>query len=76
MKISFYTLGCKLNQAESDELKEQLINKKYEIVDFGEQENICIIRACAVTSRASQKTRQLIRRAKNKNIYVIATGCL
>jgi threonylcarbamoyladenosine tRNA methylthiotransferase MtaB len=76
MKISFYTLGCKLNQAESDELKEKLLAKQYEIVDFASDEDISIIRACAVTHGASQRTRQIIRQIKRKKSYVIATGCL
>ncbi|MBD3311795.1 MAG: tRNA (N(6)-L-threonylcarbamoyladenosine(37)-C(2))-methylthiotransferase MtaB [Candidatus Magasanikbacteria bacterium] len=76
MKISLYTLGCKLNQAETDELKKSLIKANFSVVPFDSGEDIAIIRACGVTCGASQRTRQMIRRVKRKGVYVIATGCL
>ncbi len=75
-KISFYTLGCKLNQAETDELKKNLIKMGFVIVPFGSSEDITIIRACGVTCNASRTVREVIRRVKRQGVYVIATGCL
>jgi threonylcarbamoyladenosine tRNA methylthiotransferase MtaB len=76
MKLSFITLGCKLNQAETEQIKKIFLNKNFEIVPFGSQANIVVIRACAVTMGASQTTREYIRRAKRSGAYVIAGGCL
>lgn len=76
MKISFVTLGCKLNQAETDELKQSLKQRGIFAVPFGSDENVCVVRACGVTCGASQTTREYIRRAKRQGIYVITSGCL
>jgi len=76
MRVSLCTLGCKLNQAETEELKKTLIAKGFSVVPFKEHADIAIVRACAVTANASQTTRGLIRRAKRRGAYVIAGGCL
>jgi len=76
MKISIYTLGCKLNQAESQYLSQDLESAGFEVVKFGTDENVAIIRACGVTMGASATTREIIRRAKKNKAKVIATGCL
>ncbi len=76
MRVSFYTLGCKLNQAETEELKKNLVKKGFTATDFLSNEDVSVIRACGVTSGASQTTRAVIRRAKRQGSYVIATGCL
>lgn len=75
MKISYHTLGCKLNQAETEELKNNLEQSGFLTVSEG-REDIAIIRACAVTANASQTTRELIRAAKRRGAIVIASGCL
>ena len=76
MKISFYTLGCKLNWAETEELKKDLINLGYFVVPYDTEEDICIIRGCGVTCGASQKTRNIIRHSKRQGAYVIVIGCV
>ena len=76
MKVSFHTFGCKLNQAETDELKKDLVKLGFSVVPIEHGENIAIVRACAVTSGASQSTRAMIRRLKRSGAYVIAVGCL
>lgn len=77
MKISFYTLGCKLNQAETEELKKSLSKEGFLIVPFGQDEDIAVIRACGVTCKASQTGREIIRRAKKSGVYTVAAGyCL
>lgn len=75
MKISFYTIGCKLNQAETEELKRTLRQQGFSAVPFG-KEDVCVVRACAVTCNASQTTRGIIRQAKRRGARVIAVGCL
>lgn len=76
MKISFYTLGCKLNQAETDDLKKELLKKGFLIAPWGEKTDVAIVRACGVTMGASQTTREIIRSANRNGALVIATGCL
>ncbi|MCX6782126.1 MAG: tRNA (N(6)-L-threonylcarbamoyladenosine(37)-C(2))-methylthiotransferase MtaB [Candidatus Magasanikbacteria bacterium] len=76
MKLSIITLGCKLNQAESDEIKNALKKLGHFFVPISSHADVAIIRACAVTMNASQTTRGLIRQAKKRGAYVIAGGCL
>ena len=76
MKISFYTLGCKLNQAETASLRTTLEEQGFLSVPFGDSEDITVIRACGVTCGASATTREMIRQAKRRGSYVIAVGCL
>lgn len=76
MKISLHTFGCKLNQAESDELKNDLIKADFDIVPTESGEDVAIVRGCAVTLGASRSTREMIRRLKRSGAYVVAVGCL
>lgn len=76
-KVAFYTLGCKVNQYESESIKNQLIQKGYEEVEFDQEADIYIVNSCTVTSIADRKTRNMLRRAKKQNPKgkVIVTGC-
>lgn len=76
-KVAFYTLGCKVNQYETESIKNQLIKKGYEEVSFEDKADIYIVNSCTVTSVADRKTRNMLRRAKkiNPNGVVIVTGC-
>lgn len=76
-KVAFYTLGCKVNQYETESIKNKLINKGYEEVKFTEKADFYIVNSCTVTSIADRKTRNILRRAKkrNKDSLVIVTGC-
>ncbi len=78
MKIAIYTLGCKLNQAESDELKETLQKEGFFIVGWKNKADIYIVNACSLTVGAEQGTRQIIRQVKNwnPNAKIFVTGCL
>lgn len=78
MKVAFYTLGCKVNQYESQALAERLRENGYEIVDNRQDADVYIINSCTVTSSADQKTRQAVRRFKrnNPNSIVVLTGCM
>ena len=77
-KIAFYTLGCKVNQYETDAMKQMFSKKGYEIVDFLSLADIYIINTCTVTAMSDKKSRQMINRAKrtNKEAKVIITGCM
>lgn len=76
-KVAFYTLGCKVNQYETNGMIQQFIENGYEIVDFEAYADIYIINTCTVTNMSDRKSRQMIRRAKdnNPNSLVVAVGC-
>ncbi|MGL4633829.1 MAG: tRNA (N(6)-L-threonylcarbamoyladenosine(37)-C(2))-methylthiotransferase MtaB [Cetobacterium sp.] len=76
-KVAFHTLGCKVNQYESESIKNQLIKIGYEEENFENKSDIYIVNSCTVTSIADKKTRNVLRRAKKMNpeSIVIVTGC-
>lgn len=74
MKITFYTLGCKVNQYESQSLKEELLN-----CGIGENApDIIVVNSCTVTAESDRKTRQTVNRARkeNPNAVIVLTGCM
>ena len=77
MKVAFTTLGCKVNQFETEVMEGLFKEKKYEIVNFEEIADIYVINTCSVTHLGEKKSRQLIRRAiKNNNKAIVAVvGC-
>ena len=77
MKVAFLTLGCKVNQYETNGMIQNFKNKGYEIVDFEEIADIYVINTCTVTNMSDRKSRQVLRQAKkkNKDSIVIACGC-
>jgi len=76
-RVSFYTLGCKLNFAETSNLKHQFEAHGYTCVGEKEPCDIFVINTCSVTSEADRKCRQMIRRAhrRNPDAFIIVTGC-
>ena len=76
-RVAFYTLGCKVNQYETESIKNQLLKKGYTETAFEEKAEIYIVNSCTVTSIADRKTRNMLRRAKkiNPRGIVIVTGC-
>ncbi len=77
MIVSFTTLGCKLNFAESSALGKALIARGHRRASKGEQADVCIINTCSVTDAADHKDRQMIHRIRrqNPNAILIVTGC-
>ena len=77
MKISFTTLGCKLNFAESSALGKMLIARGHTRAEKGEEADICVINTCSVTDAADHKDRQMIHRIRRQNPHaiLIVTGC-
>lgn len=76
--VSFKTLGCRLNQYETDALVTDFHNAGYRVVDFSEPADITIVNTCTVTNQSDHKSRNLINQAasKNKNALVVVTGCM
>ncbi len=77
MRVGIKTLGCKVNQYESEAIKENFKKNHHEIVDENEFADVYIINTCTVTSLADRKSRQYIRRMKkiNPDSIVAVTGC-
>lgn len=75
--VAFTTLGCRVNQYDTDAMRGLFIQKGYEPVDFDEKADIYVINTCSVTNMGERKSRQLIRKAKrtNEDAYIIVTGC-
>ena len=77
-KVSFYTLGCKVNQYETNGMTQKFKEAGYEIVDLNnEKADICIINTCTVTNMSDRKSRHALRKIKDKNpdAILVATGC-
>ena len=66
MKVAFYTLGCKVNQYETDLMMKSFTDYGYDIVDFEEKADIYVINSCSVTNLSTRKTRQYLSRAKKQ----------
>ena len=77
MKVAFFTLGCKVNQAETEGLVQSFLKAGFTLASFDEICSAYIINTCAVTETSEKKCRQAIRRArrKNPNAVVAVTGC-
>ena len=75
--VAFYTLGCKVNQYETEAVTELFSDDGYEIVPFTEKADIYIVNTCSVTSMSDRKSRQIIRRAKKTNpqSIIAVMGC-
>jgi threonylcarbamoyladenosine tRNA methylthiotransferase MtaB len=77
MKIALETLGCKLNQAETESLARQFVQAGHEVVQHPDDADVYILNTCTVTRTADAKARHLLRLAhrKNPDFFIIATGC-
>jgi len=77
-KVSFKTLGCRLNQYETDALVSQFHHAGYQVVDYSTPADITVINTCTVTSQSDQKSRNTINHAARKNPdgMVVVTGCM
>ena len=77
MRIAIYTLGCKVNQYETQAMEQELAAQGHELVDFEQPADAYIINTCSVTAISDKKSRQMIRRARklNPDAIVAACGC-
>lgn len=75
--FTIITLGCKVNQAESEELRKRLLAGDWIPAAAGQAADLCVVHTCAVTQRAAMQSRQALRRAvaENPGARVVATGC-
>ena len=78
MKIAFYTLGCKVNQYESQAMSEKMAANGFEVVAPDEDSDVYVINSCTVTAESDRKTRQAVRKFKRNHpeSIVVLTGCM
>lgn len=76
-KVAFYTLGCKVNQYETEAMIEAFETEGYQTVDYEEYADVYIINTCTVTNMGDRKSRQIIRRALDSNpeAFIAVVGC-
>jgi len=77
-KVSFKTLGCRLNQYETDAMVSEFHKGGYEIVEFSDDADVCVINTCTVTNQSDQKSRNIISQAacRNPEAVVVVAGCM
>jgi threonylcarbamoyladenosine tRNA methylthiotransferase MtaB len=77
-RIAFKTLGCRLNQYETDALVSDFDKAGYEVVDFKDQADVVVVNTCTVTNQSDQKSRNTISQAarNNQGSMVVVTGCM
>lgn len=75
--VAFYTLGCKLNFAETSTLKRHFDGEDFVILPFEQKSDVYVINTCSVTQDANRDCRKVVRRAlrKNPDAYIVVTGC-
>lgn len=75
--VGFHTLGCKVNQSETEAMTALFLNRGYRLGDFETYCDVYVINTCTVTHAGDRKSRQMIRRAKhiNPEAIVVVTGC-
>ncbi len=78
MKVSALTLGCKVNQYESQVMLSQLASAGFSLCDSQEESDVILINSCTVTATSDQKVRQTLRRARRKapSAVIVLTGCM
>ncbi|MBR4152814.1 MAG: tRNA (N(6)-L-threonylcarbamoyladenosine(37)-C(2))-methylthiotransferase MtaB [Selenomonadaceae bacterium] len=74
-KVFFQTLGCKVNQYESEAMQKLFTAAGYEVAEEISAADVVVINTCTVTAVSSQKSRQMIRRAAKKNCVLVVVGC-
>ena len=77
-RIAFKTLGCRLNQYETDSIDSEFIKSGYEVVNITEKADAYIINTCTVTNMSDKKSRQVIYRVykRNQDAVLVVAGCM
>jgi MiaB-like tRNA modifying enzyme len=75
MKVSAYTLGCRLNQCESESILDAFRKEGFEIVGENDESDLVILNTCTVTGKAEQKARRMLRLFCRRGSLVLVTGC-
>ena len=75
MKVAIYTLGCKVNQYETQAMEQELLRRGHELAAFTDAADAYIVNTCSVTAVSDKKSRQMIRRCKKMNPNAVVAGC-
>lgn len=77
MKVAFSTLGCRVNQYESEAMTEKFLRENYEVVSYDSYADVYVINTCTVTNMGDKKSRQMISRARRQNpdAIIAVVGC-
>ena len=75
MKVAIYTLGCKVNQYETQAMEQSLRARGHEVVDFADAADAYVVNTCSVTAVSDQKSRQMVRRAKKQHPEAVVAVC-
>ena len=77
MRVGIYTLGCKVNQYETQAMEQELLRRGHELVSFESVADAYIVNTCSVTAVSDKKSRQMLRRCRrlNREAVVAACGC-
>ena len=75
MKVAICTLGCKVNQYETQALEQELLHRGHELVDFEETADAYVVNTCSVTAVSDKKSRQMLRQAQRRNPSAVIAAC-
>ena len=75
MKVAIYTLGCKVNQYETQAMEQTLRAKGHEVVDFAGEADAYVVNTCSVTAVSDQKSRQVIHRVQKQHPSAVVAVC-
>ncbi len=75
MRVAIYTLGCKVNQYETQAMEQELTRRGHEIVPFDGAADAYIVNTCSVTAVSDKKSRQMIRRCRKLNEHAVVAAC-
>ena len=75
MKVAIYTLGCKVNQYETQAMEQELRRRGHAVVDFSEEADAYVVNTCSVTAVSDQKSRQILHRIRREHPSAVAAVC-
>lgn len=75
--VKFITLGCKVNQYETNAMAQKFIENDYNVIEENSNiiPDICVINTCTVTNMSDRKSRQMLRRMKEENDKTVVVAC-
>ncbi|MBO5122066.1 MAG: tRNA (N(6)-L-threonylcarbamoyladenosine(37)-C(2))-methylthiotransferase MtaB, partial [Oscillospiraceae bacterium] len=75
MRVGIYTLGCKVNQYETQAMEQELLRRGHELVSFESVADAYIVNTCSVTAVSDKKSRQMLRRCRRLNGEAVVAAC-
>ena len=75
MKVAIYTLGCKMNQYETQAMEQLLRQRGHETVDFAEAADVYVVNTCSVTAVSDQKSRKILHRVRREHPEAVLAVC-